>query len=162
MQLIVNENSPLTSDEFQEFIERINAWFNEQLTNNPILASVEEDLDFAPAQHIWHARILGEEKESSMLNVTLKQRMLHYETYLMPGPEENHSDFWEYMLRKNRRLIGVTLCIGEEDSVFLVGAIPVSTVTEDELDRILGTCWMAIEDCFKPGLRIGFASRFNS
>ena len=88
--------------------------------------------------------------------------MLHYETYLMPGPEENHADFWEYMLRKNRRLIGVTLCIGDEDSVFLVGAIPVSTVTEDELDRILGTCWMAIEDCFKPGLRIGFASRFNS
>tara|TARA_X000001036_G_scaffold59689_1_gene49595 strand:+ start:192 stop:518 length:327 start_codon:yes stop_codon:yes gene_type:complete len=106
-------------------------------------------------------RILGEEKESSMLNLSLKQRMLHYETYLMPGPEENFSDFWEYLLRRNRRLIGVTLCIGEEDAVFLVGAIPAATVTEEELDRILGTCWMAIEDCFKPGLKIGFASRFN-
>ena len=47
MQLIVNENSPLTADEFQEFIESINTWFNEQLANNPILASVEEDLDFS-------------------------------------------------------------------------------------------------------------------
>ena len=161
MQLIVNENLPLADTEFQELRERINSWFMDQLTSNSILASVEEDPESSKTQHIWHARILGEEKESSMLNLSLKQRMLHYETYLMPGPEENFSDFWEYLLRRNRRLIGVTLCIGEEDAVFLVGAIPAATVTEEELDRILGTCWMAIEDCFKPGLKIGFASRFN-
>ncbi|HJP16155.1 MAG TPA: YbjN domain-containing protein [Acidimicrobiales bacterium] len=157
----MNENLPLADTEFQQLRERINNWFRDQLVSNSILASVEEDPESSKTQHIWHARILGEEKESSMLNLSLKQRMLHYETYLMPGPEENLSDFWEYLLRRNRRLIGVTLCIGEENAVYLIGAIPATTITEEELDRILGTCWTAVEDCFKPGLKIGFASQFN-
>ena len=37
-----------------------------------------------------------------------------------------------------------------------------STVDEAELDRILGTVWTAIERCFRPALRIGFASRFGA
>ena len=87
--------------------------------------------------------------------------MLHHETYLMPAPEENHADFYAHLLRRNRGLVGATFCIGEEDAVFLVGAVPTSTVDDIELDRILGTVWAAVERCFRPALRIGFASRFS-
>ena len=67
----------------------------------------------------------------------LRQRMLHHETYLMPAPEENHADFHAHLLRRNRDLVGATFCIGEEDAVFLVGAVPAPTVDDIELDRIV-------------------------
>ena len=30
-----------------------------------------------------------------------------------------------------------------------------------ELDRILGAGWAYVEQCFRPAMRIGFASRFT-
>jgi hypothetical protein len=57
-------------------------------------------------------------------------------------------------------LHGVTFCIGDEDAVFLVGAVPVHSIDEGELDQILGSVYAYVEQCFLPALRIGFATRF--
>ena len=78
----------------------------------------------------------------------------------MPAPDENKELFFENILIRNRKIVGATFCLGEEDAVFLIGAIPASTVEPNELDRILGTLWMAVEQNFKPLLKIGFASKF--
>jgi hypothetical protein len=46
--------------------------------------------------------------------------------------------------------------------VFLRGELPVGALGEAELDRILGTLYATVEQCFRALLRIGFASRFRS
>ena len=56
---------------------------------------------------------------------TLGQRTLHYETYVMPAPEENYEQFYEHLLRRNLKLFGAAFAIGAEDAVFLVGQLPV-------------------------------------
>ena len=38
----------------------------------------------------WFVRLRGEEKDVFTIWFTLRQRTLHYETYVMPAPEENH------------------------------------------------------------------------
>ena len=45
--------------------------------------------------------------------------------------------------------------------MFLVGQLPLAAITEDELDRILGSMYAYVEQFFRPALRIGFASRFK-
>ena len=80
----------------------------------------------------------------------------------MPAPEENKELFFENLLTRNRKIVGATFCLAEEDAVFLIGAIPASTVEPNELDRILGTLWMAVEQNFKSLLKIGFASKFDA
>ena len=60
------------------------------------------------------------------------------------------------------KLVGAAFCIGEEDAIFITGAIPASTVDETELDRILGTLWVTVEQNFKSLLKIGFASKFDA
>ena len=45
--------------------------------------------------------------------------------------------------------------------MFLAGSLPVHAVDEGELDRILGSFYAYVEQCFVPALRIGFASRFG-
>jgi len=157
----VDDTPPLTSEELAEVKALIDTWLNDRLVDNPVLASVEYDADPGFNQHRWLARLLGEEKESIMLHFTLKQRMLHFETYVVAAPEENHAAFYEYFLRRNRKLVGVAFCVGHEDAVYLTGALPAPEINEAALDRVLGTVWVAVEESFQPALRIGFASRFK-
>jgi len=137
----------------------IDAWLAEQLDENPVVAAVERG---EPSERRWYVRVHGESKDVFTIWFTLRQRSLHYETYVMPAPEENEGEFFEHLLRRNRKLHGAAFCIGEEDAVFLAGALPVHAVDEGELDRILGSLYAYVEQCFLPALRIGFASRFPS
>ena len=105
-------------------------------------------------------RLTGEEKDFTTVWLTLRQRTLHYETYVMPAPEEDHARFYEHLLRRNLGFNGAAFAIGDEDAVFLRGQLPVDAVTDDELDRIIGSLYAYVEQCFRPALRIGFASRF--
>ncbi|MCX6540666.1 MAG: YbjN domain-containing protein [Actinobacteria bacterium] len=108
----------------------------------------------------WYVRMRGEEKEFTTVWLTLGQRTLRYEAYVMPAPEENIEAVFENLLRRNERLIGVHFAIGVEDAVFLRGDLPLAALSEAELDRAIGSLYATAEQCFQGLLRIGFASRF--
>lgn len=149
----------LPDDELDAVEARIDAWAARELADNPVIDVVER----APASEgrRWFLRVRGEEKDVYTVWLTLRQRTLHYETYVMPAPEENHAQLYEHLLRRNQGLAGMAFVIGIEDAVFLQGSLPAAAVTDDELDRILGSFYAYVEQCFRPALRIGFASRFG-
>ena len=64
------------------------------------------------------------------------------------------------MLIRNNSMHEVSFTIGDEHAVFLKGRIDIAQVDDQMLDRILGSVYSAIELCFQPAIRIGFASRF--
>ena len=136
---------------------RISDWLANELATNPIVAAVERG---EPSERRWYIRVLGESKDIFTIWFTLRQRTLHYETYVMPAPDENHAQFFEHLLRRNRKVTGMSFCIGEEDAVFLAGSLPVHAIDNGELDRILGSIYTYVEQFFLPALRIGFATRF--
>jgi hypothetical protein len=78
----------------------------------------------------------------------------------MPAPEENHAELFEHLLRRNERLVGAHFSIGVEDAVFLRGELPLVALSEDELDRVVGSLYAFAEQCFPAAIRIGYASRF--
>ena len=47
-----------------------------------------------------------------------------------------------------------------EDAVFLRGELPLAVLSEEELDRVIGSLYAYVEQCFPSAIRIGFASRF--
>ena len=69
-------------------------------------------------------RLRGEDKDLTTVWLTLGQRTLRYETYVMPAPEENAAELYEHLLRRNERLVGAHFAIGVEDAVFLRGELP--------------------------------------
>ena len=150
---------PATEAELDELEARIDDWAARELAANPTVASVDRAEE--PDIRRWYVRLRGEEKDTFTVWFTLRQRTLHYETYVMPAAEEDHERFYEHLLRRNLRFNGAAFTIGQEDAVFLVGQLPVQAVTDDELDRILGSLYAYVEQCFRPALRIGFASRFK-
>ncbi len=109
----------------------------------------------------WYVRMRGEEKEFTTVWLTLGQRTLRYETYVMPAPEENAEMLYEHVLRRNESLVGAHFSIGVEDAIFLRGEMPLRLVDEPELDRVIGTLYATVERVFPVIIRIGFASRFD-
>ena len=138
---------------------RIDSWLAAQLAENPVVAAVERDTE--SGERRWFVRVRGEQKDVFTIWLHLDQRTLHYETYVMPAPEENHAAFYEHLLRRNRKLYGAAFAVGEENAIFLVGQMANDAVTDDELDRVLGSLYAWVEQFFRPAMRIGYASRFK-
>jgi hypothetical protein len=142
---------------------RIDTWLTSIAAGNPAISSIERGTsdDTSTGEPRWLVRMRGEEKDVTTVWLTLGQRTLRYETYVMPAPEDNAAELYEHVLRRNDRLVGVHFAIGVEDALFLRGELPLSALTEAELDRILGTVYATVEQTFRGLLRIGFASRFG-
>jgi hypothetical protein len=136
----------------------IDQWLAGELAGNPAVAAVDRG---EPGERRWYVRLAGEQKDTFTIWFTLGQRTLHYETYVMPGPIENHAELFEHLLRRNLGLNGAAFAIGAEDAVFLVGQLGVSAIDEGELDRILGSLFAWVEQFFRPAMRIGYASLFK-
>lgn len=109
----------------------------------------------------WYVRLRGDDKATTTIWLTLRERTLHFETYFMPAPEEQVERCWEYLLRANTRLFAWRFAVGEEDAVYLVGQLPVGAVDEEELDRVVGSGWAYAEQHFRTAMSIGYASRYR-
>ena len=151
--------APPTDEELRALERQIDAWLARQLIDNPVVAAVERDTE--SGERRWFVRVQGEEKDVFTIWFHLRQRTLHYETYVMPAPEENHAAFYEHLLKRNLKLYGAAFAIGDEDAVFLVGQLANESVTDDELDRLLGSLYAWVEQFFRPAMRIGYAGRFK-
>ncbi len=153
---------PLPFDDAQldELRLHIGAWLANQLDENPVVASVEVD---AESNRRWRVRVTGDEKDVFTIRFELRQRTLAYETYVMPAPEENLAEFYAHLLRRNKGLYGAAFVIGEEEAIFLQGQLDnrLALDGDDELDRVLGSLYVWVEQFFRPALKIGFASKFS-
>jgi hypothetical protein len=141
--------------------DRTDGWLASIAAGSTAIVAIERGTsdDTMTGDPRWLVRMRGDEKDFTTVWLTLGQRTLRYEAYVMPAPEENFAELYEQLLRRNERLVGVHFAIGVEDAVFLRGELPDSALSEAELDRILGTIYATVEQCFRDLLRIGFASR---
>ena len=146
-----------TGEQLAVLERQIDEWLGELDANHDHIVAV----DRSPDDDVrWFVRMRGDDKDFTTVWLTLGQRTLRYETYVMPAPEENHAQLYEHVLRRNDRLVGAHFSIGVEDAIFLRGEVPVDRVDRNELDRVLGTLYAQVEQCFTGMIRIGFASRF--
>ncbi len=144
--------------------QRIDTWLAGFAADNPLIASVDRGTsdDTSLGEPRWYVRMVGDEKDFTTVWLTLGQRTLRYETYVMPAPEENREAVMEVLLRRNDTLVGAHFSIGDEDAIYLRGELPDVAVDDAELDRVLGTLYTTVEANFRPLLRLAFASRFAS
>ncbi|TPW14025.1 MAG: hypothetical protein FD127_1659 [Acidimicrobiaceae bacterium] len=137
----------------------IDGWLATMRLSNPAIEAVDRGEGAEPR---WYVRLRGDEKEHTTVWLTLGQRTLRYETYVMPAPLENAAAVYEFALRQNERLIGAHFAIGVEDAMFLRGELPLSAVNEPELDRVIGSLYAYVEHTFPSLIRLGYAGKFQS
>jgi hypothetical protein len=109
----------------------------------------------------WYIRLKGEEKDVVTIWLTVRQRTLRHETHFMPAPETNIKETYQYLLRRNDALTGMRFCLGIEDAVFLVGEIPVGEVSQEQIDRIVGTSLEYVDSSFPAAMEMGYATSYR-
>lgn len=80
------------------------------------------------------------------------------EAFVCRKPDENDEEFLRFLLRRNARMFAVAFSVDAAGDVYLVGRLPLSVVTADEIDRILGSVLQYADESFDALLEIGFAS----
>ncbi len=145
-------------DRLAELRARIDEWLVEFAADNPLVAAIDRGTsdDTTLGEPRWYVRLVGEEKDAITIWLTLGQRTLRYETYVLPSPPKRGDEVRDLLLRRNDELVGVHFSIGAEDAVYLRGAIPDTAVTAAELDRILGTVYTTVEANFRALVLLAF------
>lgn len=146
-----------TVEQRRRCAELIDTWSAARLAEGGALVAVDRQ----PDADRWYLRLAGDEKDFVTVWLTLRQRTLHHEAQVMPAPETNVEQTYEYLLRRNAELHRARVALGAEDAVYLVGEVPVVDVSEDELDRILGSSLAYVDDMFPTAMTIGFAGRYR-
>ncbi|WP_239676634.1 YbjN domain-containing protein [Natronosporangium hydrolyticum] len=100
----------------------------------------------------------GTRKLRTVCNLVLGEHALRVEAFVMRAPDERHEQLWAWLLRRNARMYGVAFAIDGAGDVYLTGRVGLAAVTEDELDRLLGSVLTYADESFDTMLEIGFAS----
>jgi hypothetical protein len=111
-------------------------------------------IDRDPDTPRWYIRLRGAARDMIAIWLTLRDRTLHHETYLMPPPEGDPCELWRYLLRANRRLSDARFCLGAEDHVYLIGEVPLHHLDAATLDSVVGLAYETIENHFDVAMRI--------
>jgi Putative bacterial sensory transduction regulator len=136
---------------------RIDEWLATLQAENPAVEAAGRDDEVSGR---WFVRLAGEAKAHTTIWLTVGQRTLRYETYVMPAPVDNAAQVYELALRRNEKLVGAHFSIGVEDALFLRGELPLAALDGDELDRIIGSLYAYVEDAFPGLVRLGHPRHF--
>jgi hypothetical protein len=103
-------------------------------------------------------KLPGSHKLATMTWLVVGDHSLHIEAFFVRRPDENHEAFYKWLLERNAKMFTVSFAIDNVGDVYLVGRVPLSAVTEDDVDRILGSVLTYSDEWFDKALELGFRS----
>jgi hypothetical protein len=112
----------------------------------------------SPEPGSYLVRLAGQRKLATMTWLIVGAHSLLVEAFFCRQPDENHDRFYRYLLERNGRMYGVHFAVDQQGDVYLVGRLPLTAVSADEIDRVLGCVLTYSDENFNPALSIGFAS----
>lgn len=99
----------------------------------------------------------GTRKLSTTLSLIVGKHALSLNAFVIRRPDENHEAVHRWLLERNLKLYGVSYAVDRLGDVYLTGKLPLAAVTEEELDRLLGSVLEAADGSFNTLLELGFA-----
>ncbi len=120
---------------------------------------------------LWESKVDFEELDSSTLLVTVpgekklytnvifkvSDKTLSVNAFVIRKPDQNNDRVHEWLLRHNASNYLLSYAVNELGDVYLVGRLPISLVTKEEVDRILGAIHEYCDSSFNILLELGFA-----
>ncbi len=111
-----------------------------------------------PEPGAYLIRLAGEHKLATMTWLVVGQHSLQVEAFFCRQPDENHAAFYRFLLERNGRMYGVHFALDRTGDVYLTGRLPLTAVSEEEIDRLLGCVLAYSDESFNEALKIGFGS----
>ncbi|MDQ6649557.1 MAG: YbjN domain-containing protein [Actinomycetota bacterium] len=118
----------------------------------------EDGLDYQrTAEGSFLVKLEGTHKLATMCWLVVGEHSLLVEAFFLRRPDENEAGFYKWLLGRNARMYGVGFSVDPVGDVYLVGRLPLSSVTAEEIDRLLGSVLTYADESFDPALQLGFA-----
>jgi hypothetical protein len=112
----------------------------------------------AAGEHAFAVTLPGDHKLRTTVALAVGEHALTVNAFVARHPDENHGAVHRWLLGRNRRLYSVAFAIDHLGDIYLVGRLPLATVTAEELDRLLGSVLEYADGSFNTILELGFAS----
>ncbi|NUL03419.1 YbjN domain-containing protein [Streptomyces lunaelactis] len=112
----------------------------------------------SPEPGSYVVKLPGTRKLSTTCSLRVGKHSLSVNAFVIRHPDENDAAVHRWLLERNLRLYGVSYAIDRLGDIYLAGRLPLSVVTPEELDRVLGTVLEAADGAFNTLLEMGFAS----
>ncbi|MDB1087995.1 YbjN domain-containing protein [Streptomyces sp. ACA25] len=110
----------------------------------------------SPQDGHYVATLPGTRKLTTTCSLVIGRHALSVNAFVVRSPDENHADVYRWLLERNPRLYGVAYALDRLGDVYLVGKLPLTAVSGEELDRILGTVLEQADGSFNTLLELGF------
>ena len=100
----------------------------------------------------------GEKKLQTPCRFDVGEHALGIHAFVARRPDENHERLYRWLLERNLKLYGVAFALDHMGDIYLDGRLPLSSVTPDEVDRLLGSVLQYADESFNTILELGFAT----
>ncbi|GGU20169.1 YbjN domain-containing protein [Streptomyces violascens] len=112
----------------------------------------------SPEPGTYVVTLPGTRKLSTTCSLRVGAHALSVNAFVVRHPDENEPAVHRWLLERNLRLYGVSYAVDRLGDVYLAGKLPLSSVTPEELDRLLGVVLEEADGAFNTLLELGFAS----
>ena len=112
----------------------------------------------SPSSGSYVVKLPGTRKLSTTLSLIVGKHSLSLNAFVIRRPDENAEGVHRWLLQRNLTLYGVSYAVDSLGDVYVAGKLPLAAVTEEELDRLLGSVLEAADGSFNTLLELGFAS----
>jgi Putative bacterial sensory transduction regulator len=100
----------------------------------------------------------GTRKLKTNVSLTVGPHAVTVNAFVARKPDEQAPSVHAWLLEQNRRMYGVAFAIDQLGDIYLTGKVPLTSLNDDELDRLLGCVLEYSDGAFNTVLEIGFAS----
>lgn len=127
------------------------------------IATIEEFLDSHDIEHertgeSFYLTLPGERKLETHCALVVGDHSISINAFVIRRPDENQAQVHDWLLRRNANMYCVAFATNELGDIYLVGRLPFASISERELDRVIGAVLQYSDSAFNPLLEIGFKS----
>ncbi|WP_369170324.1 YbjN domain-containing protein [Streptomyces sp. R28] len=112
----------------------------------------------SPAPGTYVVKLPGTRKLSTTVSLLVARHSLSLNAFVIRHPDENEPGVHRWLLERNLKLYGVSYAVDRLGDIYVTAKLPLSAVTPDEIDRLLGQVLEAADGAFNTLLELGFAS----
>lgn len=117
------------------------------------------EIDYeSPREGSFSLTLPGEKKLQTPVRLDVGEHALGVHAFVCRNPDENHARVYRWLLERNLRMYAVAFAVDHTGDIYLDARLPLSSVSHDELDRLLGSVLAHADASFNTILELGFAS----
>ena len=119
----------------------------------------EGDLEWEEsAEGVFDVVLPGQRKLQTPVRLEVGPHALSVHAFVCRRPDENFEAVYRWMLERNMKMFGMAFALDAVGDIFLDARLPLTVVTADEVDRLLGSVLSYADESFNVLLELGFAS----